>query len=290
VLHWLGLTDAGGTELLETIRLTPLAAHLLQGAPPPAEPAYEPLSVQGTFEVVCPPTAAPLARFQLARMAEMVSEDAAAIYRLTRRSVMRAAEQGTTAVDILRFLEEHGRGPVPQAVATYMYEWAAQIGQIRLEETVLLRADDPLHLLQVRRARGVELPPIEELTPAVWKVAPGDTPALLQQLERAGFSVARDGQVDAGAASTHAKGALSEHDLKALVTAAYAYVKICADHEWPCEISSSMLLRLRKLVPSRHMEAARRSAEELSRRLGAHEAEDEQPAAGAAASGAERYA
>lgn len=267
ILNWLGLTDAA-SQPEAALRLTPLAAYILQDGPPPAEPAAEPLSVQGTFEVVCPPGASPLARFQLARIAEPVQDDAAAIYRLTRRSVVAAIERGIDADAILRFLEEHGRAPVPQGVATYIREWAGHVGQLQIEEVALLRSDDPLRLVEVRRARGIDLPPVEELTPTTWKLAQGDVGTLLAQLQRAGWSVATNGKTASGPAAAGArKGAISDHDLKAMVTATYVYAHICAELGLPCEISSSMLMRLHKLVPSRQIEAATQAAHTMRQLL-----------------------
>jgi hypothetical protein len=271
VLRWLGLVDSAGTERLDRVRFSPLGEHLLHGAPPPPEPPAEPLTVQGTFEVVCPPEASLWVRFQLPRIAERVSEDAASVFRLTRRSVLEAVERGITAEAILRFLADNGRGPVPQAVARYVEEWAGEVGHLRLEEAALLRADDPLRLLEARRARGIDLPPVEELTPEIWKVAPGDVQPLLAQLQRAGFSV--DGAKDRAAGDgASAKTPLADHDLKALVTAAYAYASLCADYDLPCEVSQAMLGRLAKLVPSRQFTAARHAAEKLSKRVRAENA------------------
>ncbi len=266
VLRWFGLVDVAGAGQLDIISFNPLAAHIIQGAPPPPEQPSEPLTVQGTFEIVCPPGASLWAHFQLQRIAELVGDNAAAVFRLTRRSVLAAAEHGIGAEDILRFLTENARGPVPQGVAAYVHEWSRQVGQLQVEEMVLLRADDPLRLLEVRRSRGVDLSLVEELTPTAWKVSPGDLPALLQQLQRAGFSITGS-QEPAGRVHGSDKAALSEYDLKALVTAAYAYAHICSDLGLPSEVSASMLMRLRKLVPSRHAEAARRAAEELSCRV-----------------------
>jgi hypothetical protein len=59
----------------------------------------------------------------------------------------------------------------------------------------------------------------------------------------------------------------SEHDLKALVTAAYAYAHICAELGLPCEVSSSMLMRLQRMVPSRHVDAAHAAAQSLRNRV-----------------------
>jgi len=267
VLRWFGLVDGAGTERWEAFRLTPLAAYVLHNTPLEAEPTPEPLTVQGTFDVVCPPGASLWARFQLGRIAERVSDDAAALFRLTRRSVLQAVERGLTADEILRFLAEHGRGPVPQAVQSYIREWSGQVGQFRLEEAALLRSDDPLRLAELKRVRGVDLPPIEELTPTTWKVSSGDVSRLVQQLSRAGFSVDSAGVETRGLGGYSRKMSPSEHDLKALVTAAYAYAHICAELGLPCEVSSSMLMRLQRMVPSRHADAAHAAAQALRDRV-----------------------
>jgi hypothetical protein len=161
-------------------------------------------------------------------------------------------------------LETFGRGPVPQAVARYINEWAGHAGELRLEEVALLRADDPVRLLEVRRGKGAMLPPMEELTPNAWKVALGDAPALLAQLQRAGFSVAHDAEPRV---ATALPTSLSEHDLKALVTAAHVYARICAELQLPCEVSAAMLMRLRKLAPSRHIAAAQQMAADVGERV-----------------------
>ena len=264
-LHWLGLVDVGGDKLLDMVRLTPLAAHLLHRAPAPIEPEPEPISVQGTFEVIVPPGASLYARFQLGRIAERVSDETAAVFRLTRRSIVRAGEHSIGVEEALGFLEAHGRAPVPQAVATYMREWAGHVGRLRLEEAALLRADDPVRLAELRQAQGVTLPPVEELASTVWKLAPGDMAALVQQLDRAGFGV--EGGASARAPGKTSARPISDHDLKALVTAAYAYAWACAELQLPSEVSHSMLLRLAKLVPSRQLDAAHSAASTLRERI-----------------------
>jgi hypothetical protein len=266
LLYWLGLTDIDRDRGATAIRLTPVAAYALQDAPLPSDEPPAPIVVQGTFEVLCPPEAALYARFQLGRIAEVVSEDTTAIYRLTRRSILRAAERGIDLDQILSFLDAYGQGGVPQAVAVYLREWAGQVGQFRLEEAALLRAEDPIRLIELRRARGIALPPVEELTPTTWKIATGDVAALVTQAQRAGFSVEVPGAA-AQLGRSARSGPLSEHDLKALVTAAYAYASICADLGLPCEVSSSMVMRLRKLVPSRHIALAERAAADLRERV-----------------------
>lgn len=254
MLHWLGLVELGDDEPC-VFRWTPLGAHVLQDAPAPSEWVATPLVVQATFEIICPPDASLLARFQLGRIAELQGEDTALIYRLTRRSVLRATERGIGPDHILRFLEQHSRG-VPQAVASYIREWGGQVGQVRLEEAALLRSDDPVRLVELRRTR--DLPPIEELTPLAWKVAPGDVTTLLDQLDRAGFTVQNtidDPCIDGSP--------FTERDLKVLVTAAQVYARICADYDLPNEVTAAMLARLRKLVPTRDVATATHRADQI---------------------------
>jgi hypothetical protein len=260
VLHWLGLVDLSHDEPC-MFQWTSLGAHLLHDAPAPPERPAAPLIVQATFEIICPPGASLLARFQLGRVAELSGEDTATLYRLTRRSVLRATERGIGPEDILRFLEGHGRGEVPQAVASYVREWGGQVGQLRLEEAALLRSNDPVRLVELRRTR--DLPPIEELTPLVWSVAPGDVATLVDQLDRAGFSIQNtvdDPCIDGSP--------FSERDLKTLITAAYVYARVCAEVDLASDVSAAMLARLRKLVPSRDVAAAQQRAEQVVTLLG----------------------
>lgn len=273
-LHWLGLIDVEGGDEVHAFCLTAIAGHLLHGLAEPPEPPSRPLRVQGTFEVFCPKDAPLLAQYQIARIAELAGDDGVAIYRLTRRSILTALENGMTVGEVLQMLETFGREPVPQAVARYINEWAGHIGELRLEEVALLRADDPIHLLEVRRDKGTTLPPIEELAPTAWKVALGDAPALLTQLQRAGFSVEHETDTHA---ATALPASLSEHDLKALVIAAHVYTRICADLQLPCEISAAMLTRLRKLTPSRHIVAAQQAADAIGERVLASMADGSAP-------------
>ncbi|CAA9296209.1 MAG: hypothetical protein AVDCRST_MAG93-4278, partial [uncultured Chloroflexia bacterium] len=56
ILHWLGLVDLSGGEPC-MFQWTSLGAHLLHNAPAPPERPAEPLVVQATFEIICPPGA-----------------------------------------------------------------------------------------------------------------------------------------------------------------------------------------------------------------------------------------
>jgi hypothetical protein len=257
-LHWLGLFDIGAGQPGEqpVARLTPLGAHLLADATAPMEMPATPLIVQSTFEVVCAPGVSLYARFQLGRVAEVLQTGAVTIYRLTRRALLNAAERGIAAQDVLRFLEEHSAGALPPSVAYTLLEWGGQTEQVRLETAVLLHAADPIILAQVRKDKTLGLGEVEPLTPTLLRVPDGAADELAAQLRRAGWGL-RDERIDPYLP-------FDERDLKALVSAAYVYTRICTELDVACEISPGLLQRLGKLVPARWNEAANELAAQIA--------------------------
>jgi hypothetical protein len=253
-LHWLGLFDCGSNAAknCEFARMTPLGAHLLADAPAPPMPPDVPLIVQSTFEVICPPGASLYARFQLGRVAELQQSGAVAIYRLTRRALLAAAERGITAQEILRFLEEQSHGALPPSVAYTLLEWGGQTEQVRLQDAVLLQTADPVLLAQLRQQKALGLSEIEPLTPTLLRLPDGSASEIAEQLRRAGWGL-RDERIDP-------QLPLDERDLKALVSAALVYTRICTELDLPCEIPPALLQRLCRLVPARWVESAEQSA------------------------------
>ena len=258
-LHLLGLLDRAG-DAPQLARINALGAHLLHNAPAPPTPPSVPIVVQTTLEVICPPHTSWYVRFQLARIAEPVQDDAAAVFRLTRAAVVRAADAGIDAPAILAFLAEAAATPVPAAVAYRIQEWSAAGGQVVVEEATLVRGDAVL-LEELRRTKTVQLQPAEELRPDLWRIPTGDAPELVARLRREGFGVQSTVET--------ANVPLSEHDLRAVVTAAHAYAAACAELALPCAVSDALLGRLGKLLPSRQLWAARQAAHEFRQHLNA---------------------
>lgn len=256
-LHWLGLLDTGAEFDGEcrAVRVTPLGGHLLADAPEPAALPETPLLVQGTFEVICPPGASLYARFQLGRVAEVQQTGAVTIYRLTRRALLAAAERGIAAQDVLRFLEEHSAGSLPPSVAYTLLEWGGQTQQVRLESAVLLQTADPFVMAQVRNAKALGLSEVEPLAPTLLRVPDGRADELAERLRRAGWGL-RDERIDP-------ELPLDDRDLKALVSAAFAYTRLCTELDLTCEISPTLLQRLSRLVPARWAESADQSAAQM---------------------------
>lgn len=254
-LHWLGLVDyAADADEQLIARWTPLGRHLLAGGPAPEVVPPEPIVVQSTFEVVCPPGASWYAQFQLGRIAEPLPSPEVPRFKLTRKATLAAAERGISGEDIVRFLTESSAQPVPDVVTYRVREWSGHAQQIVIESAALLRAE-PVLLAELRRQKGLALPEVEELRPDLWRLPEGDAPGLVERLKAASYGVADQ--------LTPAEAPLSQRDLIALTTAAYVYAGLCQDLQLPGEISTALLQRLNKLLPDRTMLAAQRTAGEL---------------------------
>jgi hypothetical protein len=161
-------------------------------------------------------------------------------------------ERGILAEDVLDFLKQHSVGELPPAVSYSLLEWGKQAEQVRLEQAVLLHTEDPVLLAQLRADKRLGLATAETLSPTSLRVPDEVATELADRLRQAGFGL-RDERIDP-------QLPLDERDLKLLVTAAFAYARVCSEANLPCELSPQLLQRLAKLVPSRIVEHARESA------------------------------
>ena len=259
-LHWLGLTDLGmDGEQVVSFRLNALGAALLAGAPEPAAPAVEPLVVQPNFEVVVPVYASPYARFQLGRIAERGGGDAAETYKLTKRSIQRALERGIGFDDVIRFLGEQSAHALPQNVVASLREWAGQHGQVALRRAVLLEAQDPPLLEQIKRDKRVRLPKAEKLTASAWLLREADVPEFAERLRKAGYGLTGDGD--------NPQAPLRDHDLTVLFAALEFYAQTCAELGIERDASSALRQRVARLLPDRALNRAFQTSHEALRTL-----------------------
>jgi len=246
-LRWLGLIDSGiDNQRSASFRLNAYGAALLRGEPAPDEIPEEPLVVQPNFDVLVPAHASLYARFQLGRFAEQRGNDTADVYRLTRRSLLAAAERGVDVDEIAKFLEEQTGRPVPQNVSATFYEWAGRYGQLTLRRGFVLQAEDAALLEQARRDQRVRMPQAEQLSERAWLVREGDAAELAERLRKAGYGLAAD-QAEAG---------FSEHDLAVAVAAIEFYAGACDLLDLPCEASDALRRRVARMVRERALNRA----------------------------------
>jgi hypothetical protein len=154
-LYLLGVVDVGfrGKEPA-AVRLTEQGRRLLAGegkgeagagparVPVSPEERARPLVVNPDFEVLLLPEGdVNEVAHTLDRFARRVRSDEVTRYRLQREDVERAIVQGMTVEEILAFLGERCRTPLPQNVAYSIREWGGRVRFGRQREAVLLEVD-----------------------------------------------------------------------------------------------------------------------------------------------------
>jgi hypothetical protein len=183
----LARTEAGGLAF----GLTDAGRYLLGAAD---DFALEPASaggevvVQPDFEIVFL-APAPRAEAALGRIAERIGAGVGALFRLTRASVLRAAEQGMSAAQVLGTLESAARGGVPANVARQLRDWMHSVRSIRIAPAVLVECPDPETAGRVRALGGAS---VTEVTPTLLRLdADGRArAALVKRLRERGIFVA----------------------------------------------------------------------------------------------------
>lgn len=265
-LHWLGLTDVGMDGKTPTsFRLSAVGAALLQDTAPPTTPPTERLVVQANFEVLVPPYTSLYDQFQLARMAERITQNDVAVFKLTRRALQAAIERDAAFEDIERFLAEASGRPLPQNVAATLREWAKQHGRVGIRRVVLLETDDAALMQQLRHDKRLRFPEAEQLTDTAWLVREGDAPQLAERLRKAGYGLASDNH------DMQPNVPLSEHDLTVMIAALEFYATASGMLEIEGEASVALRRRATKLLPekalNRAFQTSRAAAQALRNRL-----------------------
>ena len=185
-LTWLGWLDLGRADPAfppGAFRLNAAGAAFLELGDPPALAAPDPVAVlaDGGLRV---PARRRYGRFQLSRVAQFAAWDGASyIYRLTPRSLARAAQQRITVPRILSFLEEATGQPLPDTLRAAIQNAAQSDEAARLERVWLLRVPDPAALA----APGIQRCVVETLAPGVALIRHRDKARVLTLLLQAGI-------------------------------------------------------------------------------------------------------
>ena len=126
---------------------------------------------------------------ELGRVAERTGAGVGALFRLTRASVLRAAEQGMSVDQVLGMLESLARSGVPANVARQVRDWMQSVRRVRIAPAVLVECPDPETAARVRALGGASG---KEVTPTLLRLtADAKTrAALVKRLRDRGIFVA----------------------------------------------------------------------------------------------------
>lgn len=183
-LHELGLAEAAREkDRIVALRWTATAAMAFGKEPVQApSPADSFIVVQPSGEIIAPGGMPFDDLRMIARAAEVRSVDAAAIFALTRASLLRSAQRGDDPAKLKEFLTSRCRNPLPQPVAFLLDELATRMGEIEIVFcSAVVKVRDPLLL----KSFGESLVPISDRAAAL---LPTSNPSFfLNQLRKQGY-------------------------------------------------------------------------------------------------------
>jgi hypothetical protein len=144
--------------------------------------------LQADLTAVAPgPLESDLAR-EMRLVADVESTGGATVYRFSEQSVRRALDAGRSAGDLLRFLGERSRTPVPQPLEYLVNDAARRHGAIRVGvASAYLRCDDVATLSALLADRGLSSLRLVRLADTV-VVSSAPVDVLLDRLRDAGYS------------------------------------------------------------------------------------------------------
>lgn len=141
--------------------------------------------VQPDFEVVFL-APAPRAEAEIARFAERKGSGVGATLRITRPAVLRAAEQGATAAQVLATLEAASATPLPGNVARQLRDWFAATRRVRIAPALLVECPDEETAARVLSVAGKTLEPVSPTLLRLPDAGPKARAALVKKLRAQG--------------------------------------------------------------------------------------------------------
>jgi hypothetical protein len=185
----------GGARLARTaegvpcVGLTPAGRYLLgatdtfEYAPPPEGEVL----VQPDFEIVFL-APAPRLEPEVARFTDRIGAGVGALFRITRASAIRAAEQGLAPDEVVGLLERISRGGVPANVARQLRDWMGSTRRVSMRPALLIECPDAETAARVRTAAAKHVEPITATVLRV-KARGKERVALVKRLREKGIFV-----------------------------------------------------------------------------------------------------
>lgn len=144
--------------------------------------------VQADLTALAPGRLPAVARRMMSVMADVESTGVATTYRFTEGSIRRALDQGQSSHDILEFLTEISRTPLPQPLTYLIDDAARRHGVLRVGvASIYLRCDDPQLVATVQADRRLASLKFRELAPGI-VVSSSPADIVLEKLRDCGYA------------------------------------------------------------------------------------------------------
>jgi len=144
--------------------------------------------VQPNFDVVFL-AADPRLEAQFARLAQRVGTGPGVMFRLTRASVLAAAESGISAAQLLDTLRAASSRALPANVERQVSDWLGAVRRVQLRPTLLLECPDPETAARAMSAAGKQVRAITDTVLELPGATTKDRNALVKKLRAQGVFV-----------------------------------------------------------------------------------------------------
>lgn len=192
-LYWLGIVNLGTSEGSEQVDLFELTQqgwdvinHTPGGLSLPVQSSL-PASIGDDFVVTLPVHETLYERYQLERLAEWLSQDSLARYKITEESIWESINSGISIDQVLRFFTRISEGKVSPIVVRTLHAWGGRFGRVILQTVVTLQVTDAALMTQLleepslRHLLGDEVSPTQRLVPSA------NVPLLVQRMKALGI-------------------------------------------------------------------------------------------------------
>lgn len=192
-LQWLGIVNTAKVRLTRDsdsqmlCGLTASGARLLQlAAPEQSNSEIPPIQIRPDMVVEVLEPVSLYNRFQMERFAERQSLKPCR-YRLTAPALSRGLSRGIEVEQILAFLRQASGEPVPVNVAGQLRLWAGRLGQVELQEVVLLQVKGEHVLKELSYLPETRHLILRVITPTSALVRSEELPRLRKVLRELGY-------------------------------------------------------------------------------------------------------
>ncbi len=190
-LHWLGFVDLASSDSQtppRAFRFSVWAEALLNNQPPaglPEETGAIQVNSEGILQVEC--RAPRSLRYQIARFCRWLPGNQNTYrYQITASSLERARQQGLRSSHLIGLLRKAAADPLPPALLQAVERWEQHGVQVRLQQVMLLRVENPSILAALRKSR-LNRHILEEISPRLVLIRPSAKKAILAELARLGY-------------------------------------------------------------------------------------------------------
>ncbi len=140
-------------------------------------------SIRPNFEVAASKDLDPSIRWELGKIADLLRVNDEIIYKLSRQSIYHTLQEGKSVDDIVSFLANYAKHPIPDNVKETIIEWTSTYGRITFVDALLLRCDTEVLATELKESKKLSKFLAEQIAPTYFIIHRKDHAKLVEVLE-----------------------------------------------------------------------------------------------------------